>query len=401
LDFPARLGKLGALSLKVVYALKILIAPNAFKGSLTASEAAQAIELGVKQACPQAQTVLLPIADGGDGCGAILAAVLAATTIRLEARGPLGRPQQTQLYFHADQRTAIIESADVIGLRLISGEPANPLLAGSYGLGQLILKALDLKAEQILIGLGGSATNDAGMGMAEALGVRFLNAQGIVLSGSGAALETVWHIDTSGMDPRLRHTDIRVMCDVDNPLYGPTGAAHMFAAQKGADPAQVSRLDEGLKNFAERIHQEMGLDVSCAKGAGAAGGLGAGLMAFCQAVLQSGTELIFDLIELDKQLQLCELVITAEGCLDAQSGCGKGPVAVAKRASDFGVPCIVVAGKVTLDPPALQALGFDKVTSICNQTVDMHQSMQDAASYLQQASRELLQQFVGYSEPSK
>lgn len=324
--------------------MKIVIAPNAFKGSLTATQAAECMGRGLRRALPDCELIMVPVADGGDGTVFTVVAATGGRQVDCQAHDPLGRPILSTLGMTGDGQTAVIEMALASGLALLKKEEQNPLLTGTAGTGELISAALDLGARKILIGIGGSATNDGGIGMAHALGARFSDARGNQLDGIGGALEQIAHIDLSGLDVRLSQVDIEVACDVDNPLFGAHGAAHVYAPQKGATPEITEQLDNGLRRLAEVIHSDLNLDISTLPGGGAAGGLGAGLVAFLGAKLRPGAELVLRVCSLTERMKDCDLVITGEGRLDGQTVSGKAPAAVAQAARSRGVPVIAISG---------------------------------------------------------
>jgi glycerate kinase len=326
--------------------MKIAIAPNAFKGSLTAEQAADCIGRGLRKALPDCLLLQVPVADGGDGTAAAVVAATGGTWVTCPARDPLGRVIRSGFGLTGDGRAAVIEMALASGLALLKRSEQNPLLASTHGTGELIRAALDRQVDTILIGIGGSATTDGGTGMASALGVRFLDARGAELDGTGGALGGLSRIDMSGLDPRLKRVSVEVACDVDNPLFGPQGAACVYGPQKGATPDMVERLDAGLRRLAAVIQSDLGMDVSALPGGGAAGGLGAGLVAFLGGRLRPGAELVIGVSGLEEKLEGCDLVITGEGRLDGQTVFGKAPAGVAKVARARGLPVIAICGSL-------------------------------------------------------
>jgi glycerate kinase len=349
--------------------MKIAIAPNAFKGSLTALQAADCIELGLKKALPGISMVKIPMADGGDGT---LQAIVSATHGRMvtcRVCDPLGRRIQSSIGLTGDGRTAVIEMALASGLALLKPNERNPLLTSSFGTGELIRAALDLKVKEIIIGIGGSATNDGGMGMARALGIKFFDARNRELADNGSALTRLSRIDFAGADMRLKRTRISVACDVDNPLCGPRGAARVFSPQKGATPAMVKQLDMGLKRLAAVIRRDLGVKVAKLPGAGAAGGQGAGLVAFLGAQMRPGTELVTRAIGLERKLARCDLVITGEGRLDGQTAFGKAPAGVAKVARKLGIPTIAICGCLGADAGKVRGTGISAFFSALEESV--------------------------------
>ena len=326
--------------------MRIVVAPQEFKGSLTAVEAAAAFRQGVGAAFPDAAIDSAPMADGGPGTvDAIIHAAQGRTSIA-RVDGPLGAPVDARWGRIDDGRTAVIEMAAASGLILLPTEQLDPRRASTYGVGQLIRHALDAGVEQILIGVGGSATNDGGAGMAEALGAILLDERGNRLPPGGAALSELARIQAEDMDPRLDQVNVTVLCDVQNPLLGPEGASAVYGPQKGADPACVAQLDRALANFAAMLERDLNAHVAEIPGAGAAGGLAAGLMAFCGATLESGFAAVSQSVGLAARIAQADLVVTGEGRLDMQSAYGKTVAGVASLAQDARVPCLAVAGLI-------------------------------------------------------
>jgi glycerate 2-kinase len=336
--------------------LHVVVAPNAFKGSLSARAAAEAMAAGVRRAAHDAECVLRPIADGGDGSLDAFAAS-GFTRRPVTTHGPTGATVSAS--YATDGSTAVVELASTCGLARLPAGALAPMTSTTEGLGDAIRAALDERPSRIIACLGGSASTDGGTGLLVALGARLLDADGLPVPPGGAWLEQIAGLDLSLIDPRLRDTDITVAADVTSPLHGPEGAATVFAPQKGATPAEVARLDAGLRSWAGVLARATGTDVAAAPGAGAAGGTGAALLAACAATMAPGADLIADLIGLDDAIDGADLVVTGEGRLDAQSALGKGAVAVAMRARARGVPTLAVCGVVDLDEAALRASGFD------------------------------------------
>jgi glycerate kinase len=378
--------------------VKIVIAPNALKGSLSAREAAKALAAGSLRAQPNAELVLLPVADGGDGLTRVLGDALQATPQSLPVTGPVGQPVEATWLYSRNNRTAVIEMAAAAGLALLDPAKLAPMTASTCGVGELILAALDKGAQRILLGIGGSATTDGGMGMAKALGVVFRDTQGNILEANGDHLIEIAEIDMTGVDTRLEAVQIQVICDVDNPLLGARGAATVFAPQKGADATQVEQLEAGLTHFADMLGSSLGKDVRDTPGAGAAGGLGAGAMAFLDAVLQPGAELVLDLLNFDDALKGADLVITAEGRLDGQTAFGKAPAAVARHARAAGIPCIVIAGSLGDGTDTLDDIGITAAYSLCRGPVSLEDAMLNAVSYLQETATEVIKTFCAGRE---
>ena len=330
--------------------MRVLVAPQEFKGSLTAVDAADAIARGVQRVLPDDVIDSAPVADGGPGTvDAIVRAASGRTSIA-RVDGPLGAPVDARWGRIDHGRSAVIEMAAASGLTLLRDDELDPRRASTHGTGQLIQHALDAGVERILIGVGGSATNDAGAGMAEALGAKLVDDGDRPLPPGGAALANLARIDVSDFDPRARETDIRVLCDVQNPLLGPEGASAVYGPQKGADSVVIAQLDRALANFADILERDLDVHVADIPGAGAAGGLAAGLMAFCGATLQSGFDAVAQAVQLAERIALADLVITGEGRLDAQSAYGKTTAGVAALAHAADTPCLAIAGLIDGQP---------------------------------------------------
>lgn len=355
--------------------MKIVIAPQGFKGNLTALEVARAIEAGVKRIVPDALTVLKPMADGGEGTVQALVDATGGEIITTEVTGPLGEPVNAHWGILNDRVTAVIEMAAASGLPLVPPEKRNPLMATTYGTGELILAALDKGCQKLIIGIGGSATNDGGAGMAQALGARFLDARGKELAPGGAALADLAHIDVTNLDPRLAGFEVTLACDVNNPLCGPRGASAIYGPQKGATPELVAQLDAALAHYADVVRKDLGADVQNVAGAGAAGGLGMGLMVFLKARLIPGIDVVIEATNLVADLAGADLVFTAEGRIDCQSAMGKVLTGVALKAKEFGSPVIALAGEVADDCRVVYEQGIDAVLSIAPGPISLDQSM--------------------------
>jgi glycerate kinase len=366
--------------------MRVVVAPDKFKGSATATEVAAALAAGLRQVRPDLDVVELPVADGGDGT---VAAALAAgfSPVRTIAEGPAGQPVEAT--FALRSGTAVIELADVAGLRRLPGAKPAPLTASTYGVGQVIGAALDGGATTIVLGIGGSATTDGGAGMVQALGVRLAGEQGAELSRGGAALGGVAAIDPSGLDGRIGGVRFLVASDVDNPLLGPSGAASVFGPQKGAAPADVIILDRALARWAALTRSVTGLDVAGVPGAGAAGGTGFAALAYLGARLVAGADLVLDLIGFDAVVAGAGLVITGEGSLDVQTLGGKAPLGVARAAGRRGVPVAVVAGQVLLTPGELAAAGFVGAYSLADLEPDQAVSLAAAGQLLGRIGRQI------------
>ena len=351
--------------------MKVVIASDSFKECLSALEVAEAIEAGIKTVFPEAECVKVPVADGGEGT---LQSLVDATNGRKKyaaVTGPLGKPVNAAFGLLGDGKTAVIEMAEASGLALVSPDQRNPLHTTSYGTGELILQALDLGAEKLIIGIGGSATNDGGAGMLEALGVRFLNKDGQPVARGGDGLQQLAKIDVSGLDQRLLSTECVVACDVSNPLTGINGASHVFGPQKGATAEQVDLLDQALSHYGDCLYQQLGKDVTTIAGAGAAGGMGAALIAFFDAQLRSGIDIVMTAVRLQEQLQNADLVITGEGRIDGQTAFGKTPVGVSRLAKTVNLPVIAFCGCLGEGHEAVYAEGVDAVFPILSTLGDL------------------------------
>jgi len=370
--------------------MKIIIAPNALKGSLRADDAAAAMADGVRRIVPDAALHCIPVSDGGDGLLTMLRTSMELEDIVVQVRGPRGAPVDAVFCFDRATGTAVIEMAQAAGYVLLAPAQRDPTRTSSYGVGQLIQAALDHGARRVLLGLGGSATCDGGIGMAAALGVRFTDQSGKELEPIGASLGQIAHIDVSTRHNMALATRIIGLCDVDNPLHGIRGAAHVFAPQKGATAAQVQLLDAGLAHLAAQIARDLQRDVAAMPGAGAAGGLGAGVCAFLHGTLQPGADTLLEMIHFDALLAGADLVLTAEGCLDAQSLGGKAPVAVARRARACGVPCIAIAGVLADDLAPLHAAGITAAFSLCRAPLSHADAMRRAAPLLRATTEQVM-----------
>jgi glycerate kinase len=366
--------------------MKVVVAPNAFKGSLTASQAATAIARGVREALPDAEVVEVPVADGGDGTVEALVSANRGEYRSVEVQGPLGDLVAAQYGLIDSGRTGVVELATASGLTLISSDRRDPRRTSTYGFGQLLQAVRRDGALEVIAGIGGSATNDGGAGMAQALGYRFLDSHGRDLERGGAALARLERIDSSGFDHRWSLVKVRVACDVTNPLTGPRGASAVYGPQKGADPQMVQELDAALGRLAAVIERDLGKRVADIPGAGAAGGTGAGLVAFLDAELVPGAPLVVEAAGLDAHLAGADLVITGEGQVDEQTAYGKAPGEVAKRAKAAGVPVVLLAGSKGQGWEALNSLGVSSVLTLREEGEDLQQSIRDADRMLFRAA---------------
>jgi len=375
----------------------LLIAPNAFKGSLRAIECARAMAAGVQDVAPEIRCILRPLSDGGDGLVEVLADALGAELVRTEVSGPL--PHQRVEATWAIRRaggTAIIEMASAAGLMLVPEGQRDPRVTTTYGVGELIHEALTQGASSIIIGIGGSATNDGGAGMAEALGVRFLDMNGQELPRGGIYLRNLARVDLSALDRRLAQTEITVACDVQNPLAGEQGASRVFAQQKGASPGDVRLLDEALLHYGRLIGEACGMDVLDVPGAGAAGGLGAGLLAFCHAEMKRGIDIVLDVTGFDEDLARADLVITGEGKIDAQTRLGKAPAGVLRRARRVGKPVAALAGIIEGErSDFLGPDGFVDMIALVDAQTTRDEAMHAAEALVRKRTGELIRRIKG------
>lgn len=353
---------------------KIVIASDSFKGSLSSAEVAACGERAVHRLFPDCEVVQLPVADGGEGTVETLTAALGGQSVATVVHDPLGRLITARYGWIAQTQTALIEMAAASGLPLLSPEERNPWLTSTYGTGELIRDALERGCRKFLIAIGGSATNDVGMGLLQALGFRFLDAEGRELPGCGGSLSLIQQIDTHGALAALKECEFTVACDVTNPFYGTEGAAYVFAPQKGADKEMVKALDQGLRHFAQLIQTTQGLTIDHLPGAGAAGGLGGGLVAFLKAHLTPGIEMVLDALQFDRQIAGADLIFTGEGKLDAQTCMGKTPMGVLRRAQRQGIPVVAFGGAVEASE-ALNRCGFLAVLPILPYPTSLAEAM--------------------------
>ena len=367
--------------------MKIVIAPDSFKESLTALEVAEAIEAGLKKVLPDAEYVKVPMADGGEGTVQSLVDATEGRLISAEVCAPLGNKVKAEFGLSGDGRTAIIEMAAASGLHLVPPEARNPLRTTSYGTGELICAALDEGVEKIIVGIGGSATNDGGAGMLQALGALLLDAHHQPIGAGGGCLQDLAAIDLSGLDKRLADVEIVVACDVDNPLCGEKGASAVFGPQKGATAEMVQALDSGLQHFAALAARDLGLDIQSPAGAGAAGGMGGGVLLLPDARLQAGVKIVMEAVGLAEKVQDADLVITGEGRMDAQSVHGKTPIGVAHTAKAFGKPVIAIVGCLREDYEVVYAQGIDAVFPIIRQLGSLEEILQHGRDNLVSAAQ--------------
>ncbi|HDQ13890.1 MAG TPA: glycerate kinase [Sediminispirochaeta sp.] len=365
--------------------MRILVAPDSFKGSNSSLQVAEAIERGIYRVFSDAEVEKVPVGDGGEGTVEALVAANEGDLISTEVSGPLGQKVQAS-YGMIDTTTAVIEMAAASGLTLVPENNRDVKRASTYGTGELILHAIEEGVEEIILSIGGSATNDGGMGMAKALGYRFLDHQGNELADGGAALVDLERIDGSKLDPRVKKTKIRVACDVNNPLTGTRGASSVYGPQKGASPKEVDLLDTALTRLAEVVKADLGKDADTVPGAGAAGGLGYGLMVFCDAKLETGIDLVLDAVDFENRLEETDLVITGEGRIDGQTAYGKVPVGVAKRAKKSGIPVLAIVGDIGDGVEEVYERGIDAVMSTVNRAMSLEEAMRRSTELLEDAA---------------
>lgn len=370
-------------------AVQIIVAPDSFKGSMSAVEVASAMEKGILSVFPDAQVIKLPIADGGEGTTETLVSATGGRFMKTKVMGPLGNTVEAVWGILGDGKTAVLEMAAASGLTLISKDERNPQITTTYGTGQLIEAALDQGIRKLIIGIGGSATNDGGSGMARALGVKFLDLEEQELPHGGAALRKLARIDISQLDKRLGETTILVASDVDNPLCGPKGASAVYGPQKGATPMMVEELDQALKNYALIAKKTVAKDVLERPGAGAAGGLGAGLMLFTPAQLRPGVQLVLEVTGFEEKVKQADFVITGEGRTDFQTAHGKAPVGVAKAAQKNNVPTLCISGGLGSGAEDVYAKGIEGLMSIVPQPMNLEECINSAEKLIQGATSRL------------
>jgi glycerate kinase len=369
--------------------MKIVIAPDSFKESLSALGVAEEIEAGFREIYPEAIYIKLPVADGGEGTVEAMVAATGGTLLRQSVTGPLGEPVEAVYGVSGGGEIAVIEMAAASGLMLVEPARRDPLRTTTFGVGELIRAALDRGTRRFIIGIGGSATNDGGAGMVQALGARLLDGAGKDLPFGGGQLDALTRIDVSAMDPRLKECRIEVACDVDNPLVGPKGASAVFGPQKGATSDMVRRLDANLARYAERIEADLGVAVADLPGAGAAGGLGAAMVAFLNAELRPGIEIVTKAVGLGEAVADADVVVTGEGRIDSQTVHGKTPIGVARVAKQYGKPVIGIAGSLNADSGVVHAHGIDAVFSVIYRPCTLEEALSEAAANVRIAARNI------------
>ena len=372
--------------------MTILICPDKFKGSLNAKEVCIAVAAGLLQVDPQAVVQSVPLADGGEGTCDLLTEWYQGSNIELEVHGPLFSPVTARYGISREGDTAFIEMAVASGLTLIKPEERNPLITTSLGTGEMIADALNRKIKKIILGIGGSATNDAGIGMASALGYTFCDADGEILKPTGENLIHLHHINITALNPSWKDVQIIALCDVTNPLYGPEGAAYVYGPQKGADKAAVELLDAGLRNFRRVVHKYLKRSVDF-PGAGAAGGLGAGAKVFLNASMQKGVTYIIQNTLLIEKINNADLIITGEGKIDSQTFSGKVVSEVVRLARDAGKPVIAICGKCEVSDEETASFGLKKVISLVDDETTQESAIQDASALI---ARKISEEFKNF-----
>lgn len=374
--------------------MKIVIAPDSFKGSASAKQVAEALARGWRKVFPNAELVTVPMADGGEGTMEALVDATGGKMQEVEVSDPLGRPLSACYGILGDGKTAVVEVAAASGLPLLALSERKPLQTTTYGTGQLIRAALKEGVERLLIGLGGSATVDGGAGLVSALGARLLDADGQPIGPGGGSLGSLAQIQLGELPKLIEGVEVLAACDVDNPLTGPNGAAAVFGPQKGAAPQDVQVLDQNLAHYAQIISKELQVEVANLPGAGAAGGLGAGLVAFLGAKLIPGIQMVIEASKLEDKLEGCDLVITGEGKLDGQSAGGKTPVGVAKLAEKHNIPVLAVGGSIAEDADVLYQHGIGAMLSIAPGPISLEKAIADGEKLLEEAGQRAAKLFA-------
>lgn len=370
--------------------MKFVLAPDSFKESMTAKEVCSAMESGIRRVYKDAECIHVPMADGGEGTVQSLVDATEGTIYKQEVTAPLGNKVLATYGILGDGETAIIEIAEASGLQLVPREKRNPLITTSYGTGELIISALNKGVKKILIGLGGSATNDAGIGMLQALGIRFIDEDGQDVGFGGGELSKIVDIDMSSFDNRILNVDIEVACDVKNPLTGINGASYVFGPQKGADKEIVKILDDGLKHFSNIIKERMDKEIDNIEGAGAAGGLGAALLGLCNGKLRRGIDIVIEYSKLEEKIKGADYVFTGEGSIDFQSKFGKTPVGVSMIAKKHGIPVIVFSGNVGEGIDELYDFGITSVIGILPGVTTIEEALKQGPINIERAVKNIV-----------
>ena len=374
--------------------MRIVIAPDSFKHSLTARKVAESISEGIHNVLPDTETILVPVADGGEGTVQSLVDATGGRIEKLKVHDPLMRKTNSFLGMLGDDKTAVIEMAAASGIELLNDNDLDPMIASTFGTGELMKKALDLGCYKMIIGIGGSATNDGGLGMAKALGVKFRDAAGNEVGEGGGKLADISEIDDSGLDERLKQCEVLVAADVTNPLTGENGATEVYGPQKGANREQVKKLDKNLEHFGRLLYRIYRKDFAVMKGAGAAGGLGAGLLAFAGARIRHGFDIVAEITNLEEKIIGADLVITGEGKIDHQTQFGKTPFGVASIAKKYNKPLVAFAGTLGEEYEALYKKGFDVIMPITIKPIPLREALEKAGPLLRQAAERVARMYL-------
>lgn len=370
--------------------MRVVVAPDSFKGSISARDLCAAARRGIHAVDPAIEVIELPLADGGEGTVENMVYSTKGQTRLVQVNDPLGRPIRAVYGILGDDATVIIEMAQASGLPLLRPDERNPLITSSFGTGELIVHALNEGYRKFIIGLGGSATNDGGVGMLKALGASFYDQDGVLLPKGGASLEKLSYMDLSGLDKRLQESTFTIASDVNNPLCGANGASAVFGPQKGATPEMVQRLDMALSRFADVVEKQLGVDVRHLPGSGAAGGMGAGLLAFLHAEFKSGIELVMDAIQFEQNIQVADLIITGEGKLDEQTMAGKVIAGVCKKAKPYQIPTIAICGGMELTSEQMDEIGLLAGFSIVPKPCSLDEAMEQAEGWVQERVEQII-----------
>lgn len=374
--------------------MKVVISPDSFKGTLTALEAAQAIERGIKQANTAIETLLLPVADGGEGTMEALVLATNGHNVKTTVLDPLGREIEASFGVLGNESTCVIEMASASGITLLHNNERNPRIASSFGTGQLIQTALDQGYRDFIICIGGSATNDAGVGMLRALGLRLLDEYGQDVQMAIDGLYDVDRLDFTNWDTRLKDSTIAIACDVNNPLVGENGATAVFGPQKGVKADEVHYFDQALTHWANVVERQLGIRLHDYKGAGAAGGMGGALIAFLQGKFHQGIELVLNVMNYREKIQDAQVIITGEGKSDRQTLHGKAPMGVLDCANNLGIPTILISGNIDDQDKLILGQYFHDIASVVNDSISVDMAMRDASKYLSQRAYETIKRFI-------
>ena len=368
----------------------IVLAPDSFKESMTAKEVCEAMERGIKKGNPNVTCIHVPMADGGEGTMQSLVDATGGTVHTVTVTGPLGDQVEASYGISGDGSTGVLEMASASGIHLVPIAQRNPLVTTTYGTGELIKACLDHGVSRLLIGIGGSATNDGGAGVVQALGGKLLDAEGKELAFGGGELGRLARLDLSGFDPRLQDVEVEVACDVTNPLCGETGASHVFGPQKGATPEMIEQLDRNLRHYAGVMKQQLGKDIIDYPGAGAAGGLGGGLMVFLNGTLKNGIDMVVDYTGLEEKVRQADMVWTGEGGMDFQTQYGKTPFGVARVAKKHGKPVVALAGQVGDGIDVLYDQGMDAIFGIMPGAATLSEALANGVQNVERTSENIV-----------